>query len=253
MNWVDWIILTILGLSVLIGLFRGLISEMLGLVIWATAFWASWMFGPSVAEWLGKYLSMPTARMVIGYGGVLMAVLIIGAIIRAIISRILWRTGLSGMDRMLGMVFGFARGALIVAFMVFLFSLTALIHESWWRQSSLVPQFQGLAGWMGARVPANVNHYVAQSGELLDKVQVPQMQMPSNFQLPKDFQLPTQMPSQMPSDWMQKLKQGGSPFGASPFQPQAQPYPQQRGPAQPDPATSGTVGSGYRRDPLQVQ
>ena len=243
MNWVDWIILSILGLSVLIGLFRGLISELLGLVIWATAFWASWAFGPAVAAWLGQYLSMPTARMVIGYGGVLMGVLIIGAIIRAIISRILWRTGLSGMDRMLGMVFGFARGALIVAFMVFLFSLTALPQESWWRQSTLAPKFQGLAGWLGARVPANVNHYVAQSGELLDKVQVPQIDM-------KDFQLPKQMPNQMSGDWMEKLKQN-SPFGTR----SAQPYQQQADPPRlpSGPATPSSAGAGNQRDPLQVQ
>ena len=251
MNWVDWIILSILGISVLIGLFRGLISEMLGLVIWATAFWASWAFGPSVASWLAPYLAMPTARTIIGYVVVLMVVLIVGAIIRAIISRILWRTGLSGMDRMLGMVFGFARGALIVAFMVFLFSLTALVHESWWRQSNLVPQFQGLAGWLGARVPTNVNHYVAQSGELLDKVQVPQIDT-KNFQLPKDFQLPKQMPSQLPSDWMQKLKQG-SPFGAQSLQPQAQPYPPQHSSAQSVPATPSSAGAGNRPDSLQVQ
>lgn len=243
MNWVDWIILSILGLSVLIGLFRGLISEMLGLVIWATAFWASWAFGPSVAAWFGRYISMPTAQMVVGHGAVLMGVLIIGAIIRAIISRILWRTGLSGMDRMLGMVFGFARGALIVAFMVFLFSLTALPQESWWRQSTLAPKFQGLAGWLGARVPANVNHYVAQSGELLDKVQVPQIDM-------KDFQLPKQMPNQMSGDWMEKLKQN-SPFGTR----SAQPYQQQADPPRLPygPATPSSAGAGNQRDPLQVQ
>jgi len=244
MNWVDWIILSILGLSVLIGLFRGLISELLGLVIWATAFWASWAFGPAVAAWLGQYLSMPTARMVIGYGGVLMGVLIIGAIIRAIISRILWRTGLSGMDRMLGMVFGFARGALIVAFMVFLFSLTALTQESWWRQSNMVPQFQGLAGWLGARVPANVNRYVAQSGELMDKVQAPQLEIPKDFQLPK----------QLPSDWMEKLKQN-SPFGTPSARPES--YPQQVDPLrhdamQPGPATPSSAGAGNGSDPLQV-
>jgi membrane protein required for colicin V production len=245
MNWVDWIILSILGLSVLIGLFRGLISELLGLVIWATAFWASWAFGPAVAAWVGRYISMPTAQMVIGHGAVLLGVLIVGAIIRAIISRILWRTGLSGMDRMLGMVFGFARGALIVAFMVFLFNFTTLPQESWWRQSNLAPKFQGLAGWLGARVPANVNHYVAQSGELLDKVQVPQIDM-------KDFQLPKQMPNQMPSDWMEKLKQN-SPFGTQ----SAQPYPQQQADPQrlqqSDPATPSSAGAGNQRDPLQVQ
>lgn len=238
MNWIDYIILGILGLSVLIGLFRGLISELLGLIIWATAFWASWMFGPMVADSLARHLSMPTARLVIGYGAVLMGVLIVGAIIRAIIGRILWRTGLSGTDRMLGMVFGFARGALIVAFMVFMVSLTALVHEDWWRQSNLAPQFQGLAAWLGARVPAGVNHYVAQSGQLLDQVKVPQVELPKDFQLPKS----------LPNDWMDKLKQG-SPSGAPPSAPSnpAQSYPY---PAQAAPATPSTAGA--NNDPLRV-
>ena len=244
MNWVDYIILAILGISVLIGLFRGLISELLGLVIWATAFWASWAFGPVVAEGLAKYLALPTARLVIGHGAVLLGVLICGAILRAIIGRILWRTGLSGMDRMLGMVFGFARGALIVAFMVFLFSLTALTRESWWRQSDLLPQFQGLAGWLGARVPSGVNHYVAQSGQLLDQVQVPQMD------IPKDLTLPKTLPDA--NQWLDKFKQN-SPFGnpasrptapdPSPSQPSS-PYPGQPHPGQPAPATPSSAGAG---------
>ncbi|HEX7815992.1 CvpA family protein [Dyella sp.] len=223
MNWVDYIILTILGISVLIGLFRGLISEVLGLVIWAGAFWAAWAFGPSASAWWGRYVSMPEGRAVLGYGSVLMGVLIGGAIVRAIISRILWRTGLSGMDRMLGMVFGFARGSLVVAFMVFMVSLTALTREGWWHQSNLVPQFTGLAGWLGAKVPPGVNRVVAQSGQMLDQVQVPDMQMP-NLNMSKGFELP----QGMPSDWMEKLKQGGSPFGGSSLIPTpSQPYPVQ--------------------------
>ena len=49
MNWLDGIILVILGLSVLIGLMRGLVAELLSLVIWVAAFWVAALFGPDVA------------------------------------------------------------------------------------------------------------------------------------------------------------------------------------------------------------
>ena len=50
MNWTDYIILGVLALSVLVGLWRGLVSEVLALVIWIAAFWVAWSFGPAVAR-----------------------------------------------------------------------------------------------------------------------------------------------------------------------------------------------------------
>src|SRR6202020_795983 len=47
MNWTDYIIIGIIALSVLIGLWRGLISEVLALAIWIVAFWVAWTFGPT--------------------------------------------------------------------------------------------------------------------------------------------------------------------------------------------------------------
>ncbi|MGP1667661.1 MAG: CvpA family protein, partial [Rhodanobacter sp.] len=46
MNWVDYAIIGVLGLSVVIGLWRGLVSEVLALAIWAAAFWVAWWLGP---------------------------------------------------------------------------------------------------------------------------------------------------------------------------------------------------------------
>lgn len=169
MNWVDGTILMVLGLSVLIGLWRGLITEVLSLVIWVLAFLAARLFGPSVAGLFSHYISSPTARLIIAYIICFPAVLIIGAIVRAIVKRLIWSTGMTGTDRLLGMGFGFARGVVLVALGVFLVSLTGFTHEAWWRQSVLLPQFQGVATWLGGEIPSNAKQYMRPS-VLLDQL-----------------------------------------------------------------------------------
>jgi membrane protein required for colicin V production len=169
MNWADGTILAVLGLSVLIGLWRGLITEVLSLAIWVTAFLAARLFGPSVAGLFTHYISSPTARLIIAYIICFPAVLIIGAIVRAIVRRLVWNTGMTGTDRLLGMGFGFARGVVLVALGVFLVSLTGFTHQAWWQQSVLLPQFQGVATWLGGEIPSNAKQYMHPS-VLLDQL-----------------------------------------------------------------------------------
>lgn len=170
MNWTDGVILAILVLSILIGLMRGLIAELLSLVVWIAAFWLASTFGPTVGEWFHNSISLPMARMSLGYGICFFGVLLLGAIVRFATRRLLWSTGLSGIDRVLGVLFGFLRGVLVVTLMVFLVGLTGLTRESWWQQSVLVPQFQGTAAWLGQNIPASVADHL-QPQKVVDKLQ----------------------------------------------------------------------------------
>ncbi|MEO8999420.1 MAG: CvpA family protein [Rhodanobacter sp.] len=174
MNWTDGIILGVLALSVLIGLFRGLVSEVLSLVIWIAAFWVAWTFGPVVSAQLEHTISLPSLRYCVGYGVCFVAVLIVGALLRFAMRRLIWSTGLSGIDRLLGMLFGFVRGVLIVTLLVFLVGLTGFTRDAWWQQSVLLPQFQGAAAWLGQNVPADVSASVREHlkpSAVIEKVQ----------------------------------------------------------------------------------
>ncbi len=156
MNWVDGIILGILGLSVLIGLLRGLVAEVLSLAIWVAAFVVATLFGPDVAALFENMISLSVARIGLGYAICFFGVLLIGAILRFAARRLIWSTGLTGIDRLLGVLFGFVRGVLVVTLVVFLVGLTALTRESWWQRSALLPQFQATAAWLGQNIPASV-------------------------------------------------------------------------------------------------
>ncbi|NID06912.1 CvpA family protein [Luteibacter jiangsuensis] len=184
MNWADYVILAVLFISVLIGLARGLISEVLSLVIWVAAFWLAWLFGPAVARYFEGSVSLPSARYAIGYGLCFITVLLVGAVLRFLISRLVSSTGLGGVDRLFGMLFGLARGVLIVSAVVFLLGFTGLPNEPLWRESTMLPQFAAPAAWLGQQVPANVREYMHPPAALKD-MKLPDVKLPSREELMK--------------------------------------------------------------------
>ncbi|MDF3981320.1 CvpA family protein [Luteibacter sp. PPL201] len=201
MNWADYVILAVLFISVLIGLARGLISEVLSLVIWVVAFWAAWTFGPVLAQRLESSISLPMARIGIGYGLCFAGVLVIGGLFRFLVSRLIASTGVGGPDRLLGMMFGLVRGILIVSLVVFMLNFTPLPNDPWWRQSAMLAQFAAPAAWLGEQVPSNVRGYLHPPAALQD-IKMPNVQLPSRDDLMKlrDLTIPGQAPAQRPND-----------------------------------------------------
>jgi membrane protein required for colicin V production len=160
MNWADYTVLGVIALSVLIGLWRGLVSEVMALAVWIAAFWVAWWLGPSVAERFEGIIDLPSARVLAGYGLCFLVVLLLGALLRFVVSKLVESTGLTGTDRLLGMGFGFARGVLLVTLAVFLLGFTPFTRDPWWQQSVLLGQAQKVADWMVEKLPDNVRRYV---------------------------------------------------------------------------------------------
>lgn len=190
MSWIDCVVLGVLFISALIGLVRGLISEVLSLVIWVVAFWVAWTFGPVLAHELEGKVSLPTARIAIGYGVCFMGVLLLGGVVRFILSRLVASTGLGGPDRLLGMIFGLVRGVLIISLVVFMLGFTPVPNEALWRESAMLPQFAAPAAWLGQQVPANVRDYMHPPAALKD-LKMPDVQLPSKDDLMKFRSLTT--------------------------------------------------------------
>jgi membrane protein required for colicin V production len=160
MNWLDYAIIAVLGLSVLMGLWRGFIGEVLALAVWACAFWVAWLLGPALAERFSASISVPSARVILAYALCFVAVLIAGAIVTFLVRKLVEGSGLSGSDRLLGMVFGLARGMALVVLIVLLLGFTPFPRDPWWHQSQLLPRFEQSAQWLAARLPAEVARYL---------------------------------------------------------------------------------------------
>ena len=146
-TWVDWAIIAIIAISSLISLKRGFVKEALSLVTWIIAGVVAWMFGGALSQHLTDFIDMPSARVIAGCAILFVATLLVGALVNFLISELVRVTGLSGTDRFLGMVFGGARGALLVVVLTGLLSLAPVQQDPWWQQSSLLPHFLMVADW----------------------------------------------------------------------------------------------------------
>jgi membrane protein required for colicin V production len=153
MNWADWAIVAILVISVIVGLWRGLVREAVSLAVWIAAIALAIMHGGRVALMYGDWVELPSARIALGYATVFLLVLIVGGLVGWLIARIVQGTGLGGTDRVLGLGFGLLRGGLVVAALVLVLGYTPFPRDPWWHESRLIPQFQPAADWLREQIP----------------------------------------------------------------------------------------------------
>jgi membrane protein required for colicin V production len=142
MNWADWAIVAILTLSSLISLVRGFVKEAFSLVIWILALVAASVFSSRVEPFLEHSISTPSVRAMAAFGLIFIAVLLLGALLNYCVGLIVKATGLSGTDRLIGMLFGFARGLFIVInLLVYIPAYIPVKSDPWFQQSTLIPYF----------------------------------------------------------------------------------------------------------------
>lgn len=123
----DYAVLAVIGLSALRGMWRGFLAEAFGLVGWVAAILIAGRFVSVVvpyipSTWPGGALT----QWLVAFLLVVAAVLLLSSVLSALLTRITEVTGLRGVDRSLGLLFGLARGAILVVILVALAGLTEL-------------------------------------------------------------------------------------------------------------------------------
>jgi membrane protein required for colicin V production len=160
MNVADLAIAAVIAISVLIGMIRGFVVEVVSLAVWIAAVALAMLFGPRVADGFAGSISLPSARIALGYAAVFVLALIVGAIVVYLLRKLVAGTGISGTDRLLGMLFGLARGAVVVVGVVLLLGFTPFPRDPWWRESRALPAFEELATKLSYWLPEGVRRYL---------------------------------------------------------------------------------------------
>lgn len=150
---IDLVLLVVIGLSALLGLFRGFVGIVVGTASWLLAGWATFQFGGAAGHWLAEGARPSTTESLGGYAlvfvGVLVTVAAVGMLIRAGVDAV----RLNGTDRMLGLGLGLVRGAFFGCVLVLLAGFTPLTREPAWRESRVLPLLLPGADWMRAQLP----------------------------------------------------------------------------------------------------
>ena len=153
MQWIDWAILIIIGLSAGISLLRGFVREALSLAGWVLAFFVAKGFYQEFSTLLTSYIDTPSLRYAVSWAALFVLTLTISGLVNYLLSQLIEKAGLSGMDRIMGMAFGALRGVLLVSLGVLLLrEFTPVQQDKWWKQSQLVPHVEILSNWFFEQV-----------------------------------------------------------------------------------------------------
>ena len=142
-GWIDWLLLAVLALSVAVGLWRGLVFEVLSLVGWVAAYIAAQVLAPVVAPMVPVGTPGGALNLGAAFALVFVLALIVWALASRLVRLVIHATPLQLIDRVLGGGFGLLRGAVLLLAVATVVAMTPASRTPAWQHS------QG-AAWLGA-------------------------------------------------------------------------------------------------------
>jgi membrane protein required for colicin V production len=139
MTGFDVAVIAIVALSTLLAMIRGVVRELVALAAWVVGLAAALSFAGVLAGELGFVNAPPLARELIAFVLILVVVLIVGALTGALLKSAVRAVGLGFLDRLLGGLFGLARGVLALLVFALLAGITTLPQRDWWQNSIFGP------------------------------------------------------------------------------------------------------------------
>jgi len=156
----DYVVIAIVGLSILLSVIRGLVREVLALLAWVVAFLAANFFAGPLATLLPDEMPNVEVRLLVGFGAAFVVVLLSMSLLAMFASKLVKNAGLGVEDRMLGGVFGLARGMLVVMVLVLLAGLTSLPKQPVWREAILSKPLESFAGRVKPWLPGGLSQRI---------------------------------------------------------------------------------------------
>ena len=149
----DWILLALLAASMLLGVWRGLVYEVLSLMGWIAAFLLAQWFAPDLAAQLPMQNSGETLRFAAAFVLVFIACVFAAGLISALMKKIISEVGLRPVDRILGAIFGLFRGLILLLALTVVVHMTALQESDWWLESKGAPMLMTLLKGLRPMLP----------------------------------------------------------------------------------------------------
>ena len=135
MTWLDYTLIAILLISVIWGALRGVVREIISLGGWVIAFLAANLLAGPLAPHLPEIIAGETLRALAAFVAIFIAALFLTALVGLLLSKMINAVGLGAADKGLGVLFGLARGLILVLVAALLAGLTSAPQQAWWKNS----------------------------------------------------------------------------------------------------------------------
>lgn len=156
-TWVDIIISIIFLLSTAIGIYRGILREIITILVWSLAFVLALVHGATAGE-LFTFIDNPAAQKVCGSVMIFVSVIIAGIIIKFFMFRSFNIGKPTGLGRLLGSGFGVLRGIAIVSFMLSYISASQVQEQLGFKNSQFAPYFEDIVSFLNVKLPPKWRH-----------------------------------------------------------------------------------------------
>jgi len=166
LSWVDLALAALLLLSIGIGLWRGLVFEVMSLAGWVVAYFAASPLAPVVRDLLPGSMTAqlgPTALHVISLAIAFFFVLIVWSLATRLVKTLIHATPLSVVDRLGGAGFGAVRGIFIALLLVLVIGASPLAESSTWQASRAAPVLAGVLRDAAPLLPEPIARFVSRS------------------------------------------------------------------------------------------
>lgn len=160
MGWVDWTLLAMLGLSIVVGLWRGLVYEVMAIVGWLVAYLGASPLAPFIAPWLPASRLDPALLHGLSLVLAFLLILLLWGLAAKLLRSLIHATPLSIVDRLLGAGFGALRGLLVALLVAVAVSVTPAVRSDAWQASLLAPWLHAALQGLGPMLPDDVVKFI---------------------------------------------------------------------------------------------
>ncbi|MEI8363124.1 MAG: CvpA family protein [Betaproteobacteria bacterium] len=156
----DYIVLSIIGLSVVLSVMRGLVREVLAIMGWLAAFYVARTYASQILPMMPANIPTEPLRVLAAFLVLFLATLLVVSLLAIALTAIFKTIGLGWINRLLGAIFGLARGVLIVCIVVFLAGLTNLPKDTSWRDAMFSAPIEAMVISMLPWIPISMAQHV---------------------------------------------------------------------------------------------
>lgn len=160
MTTLDWILLAIVALSLVIGVWRGLVFEVLSVLGWVASFFAAQYLAPQVADRLPVDSFGEPVRYAAAFVLTFVVAVFAAGLLASLLRKLVSAAGLRPVDRMLGAAFGLVRGLVLLLVLTVVVEMTALKTAPWWQQALAAPWLSATLAGLKPVLPQSFARYL---------------------------------------------------------------------------------------------